>query len=167
MQSLEGGLPMSIDDDRVRKIINEAIAKASSDGDICCGGVGNAWKALKAQRDVPPKAGETPASLDLELAAAENYMFARWSVCNGSVSRFQMIQLSRLYYLSKLFGKKMPTSSNPQSEHDLGVEGWGVRGANEGEADRKRCNPNANPPLWRPADDIMGKRTGYGGSYHT
>ena len=125
---------MSVDNDRVQKIINEAIAKASSDGDICCGGVGNAWRALKAQRDTPPNPGETPASLDLELAAAENYMFARWSVCNGSVSRFQMIQLSRLYYLSKLFGKKMPTSSNPQSEHDLGVEGWGVRGANEGEA---------------------------------
>ncbi|HLK82985.1 MAG TPA: hypothetical protein VKT99_16040 [Xanthobacteraceae bacterium] len=158
---------MSVDDDRVRQIINEAIARAGSGGDICCGTIGNAWKALKAQRDVPPKPGETPASLDLELAAAENYMFARWSVCTGTVSRFQMTQLARLYYLSKLFGKKMPTSGNPQSEHDLGVEGWGVRGANEGEADRKRCNPNANPPLWRPADDIMGKRTGYGGSYGT
>jgi hypothetical protein len=157
---------MSVDNDRVQKIVNEAISKAGGGGDICCGAIGNAWRALKAQRDVKPGPGETPASLDLELAAAENYMYARFSVCTGFVGRWQMQQLTMMYYESKLIGIDSRSTGNPQSPHDMGVANWGLRGANEGEADRKRCNPNASPPLWRPVDEIMGKKM-YGGGYGT
>jgi len=154
---------MSVDDDRVQKIINEAIAKASGEGPDQ---IEEAWHALKAKRDVAPGPGETPASLDLELAAAENYMFARYAVGSGSVGRWQMGQLAMLYYTSKLLGIDTRTSSNPQSPHDMGVANWGLKGANHGEADRKRYNPNVSPPWWKPVDKIFGKKT-YGGGYGT
>jgi len=105
--------------------------------------------------------GARPNSLDLEVAAAENYMFARACVCEGFGNRFQMNSIAIVYYGSKVVHIGMPTSSNPQSEPDVGVLGWGGIGSQEGEADRNRCNPRADPPVWRPVSEIMGRRTGY------
>ncbi len=93
-------------------------------------------------------------------------MFARTCVCTGFVNRLQMNSIALGYYTTKLFGINMPTSGNPQSEPDVGVLAWGGIGSEEGEADRLRCNPNINPPLWRPINEIMGKRV-YGGSIGT
>jgi hypothetical protein len=30
---------------------------------------------------------------------------------------------------------------------DFAIRAWAYRGADEGETDRQRCNPNASPPL--------------------
>ncbi len=152
---------MSVNDTRVRVIINDAIAKASDNGDPCCGSIRQAWHDLKGWRDLPPAAGAQPNSLDLDVAAAENYMFARACVCEGFVSRLQMNTIAIAYYATKAVGVDMPTSGNPQSEPDVAVLGWGGIGSEEGEADRKNCNPNADPPWWRPVSEIMGKRDGY------
>jgi|SRR5215475_4027431 len=156
---------MAVNNTRVREIINDAIAHAAGTGDACCGRIYQAWRNLKAWRDLPPATGATPNSLDLDVAAAENYMFARASVCSGYVSRFQMNSIAIVYYATKRIGVKMPTSGNPQSEPDLGVLGWGGTGSEEGEADRNRCNPNADPPLWRPVNEIMNLDSGYSGWY--
>jgi hypothetical protein len=153
---------MAVNNVRVREIINDAVRQAANGGDACCGAVGQAWRNLKAWRDQPPAAGAAANSLDLDVAAAENYMFARWSVCTGYVNRFQMNVIAMGYYGSKVIGVRMPTSGNPQSPHDVGVLGWGGVGSEEGEADRQRCNPGANPPLWRPVNEIMDLQSGYG-----
>lgn len=157
---------MSVDNKRVREIVNDAIMRAGSGGgDACCGKIYQAWRNLKAWRDQPPAGGARPNSLDLEVAAAENYMFARWCVCKGLVNRLQMNTMAIGYYASKVIGSKMPTSGNPQSDPDSGVLGWGGIGSEEGEADRTRCNPTADPPLWRPVNEIMDLRSGYGSFY--
>src|SRR6476619_2236848 len=122
---------MAIDDVRVRQIINHAIAHATSNGDACCGKMRQAWRNLKAWRDRKPAPGAKANSLDLEVAAAENYMFARACVCEGFVSRFQMNTIAMGYYATKIVGVKMPTSGNPQSKPDLAVLGWGGIGSEE------------------------------------
>ncbi|MEQ1952587.1 hypothetical protein [Mesorhizobium sp. CN2-181] len=153
---------MAVDNALVRMIIEARIAAELDDGS-CCGKYFSAWKALKAWRDQPPGPGEQPNSLDLNVAAAENYMFARAMVCAGRCSRFQMNTLALGYYATKLMRIGMPTSGNPQSEPDAGVAGWGGIGSEEGEADHDRCNAGVNPPYWRPVKEIFGKE----GYYHT
>ena len=156
---------MSVDNARVRQIINHAIAFASSQGaDDCCGSTRQAWHNLKAWRDEPTAAGARANSLDLEVAAAENYMYARVSVCSGYVSRFQMNTMAIVYYATKVMGRKMPTSGNPQSAPDSGVLGWGGIGSQEGEADHARCHPDVDPPLWRPVGELMDLGGGYAGA---
>lgn len=146
---------MAVNNTRVREIINDAIKNVSDGGDACCGKFHAAWQSLKAWRDLPPAPGQTPNSLDLEYAAAENYMYARWIVCAGHARRTQMNALALGYYATKLVGQKMPTSGNPQSKPDRGVLRWGNIGAQEGEADRDRCNPGVKPPLWVPVERLM------------
>ena len=155
---------MAVNNVRVREIINHAIGHAMSDGDICCGSIRQAWRNLKAWRDQRPLPGSSPNSLDLDVAAAENYMFARACVCEGFVNRMQMNTIALGYYTTKVVGVKMPTSGNPQSPSDAGVLGWGGIGSQEGEADRRRCNAGANPPLWRPVNEIMNLGGGYRGA---
>lgn len=154
---------MAVNNERVRRIINDAIAAANNNGDLCCGAIRQAWRNLKEWRDIPAEKGKPPNSLDLDVAAAENYMYARASVCEGFVTRLQMNTIAIGYYGTKLVGQKMPTSGNPQSPHNVGVLGWGGIGSQEGEADCKRCNPGANPPLWRPIGEIMPLGDGYVG----
>jgi hypothetical protein len=154
---------MAVNDARVRLIISHAIQHAGHSADTCCGSVRQAWRNLKAWRDVPPAGGASPNSLDLDVAAAENYMFARACVCEGFVSATQMRTIAVGYFATKLVGVKMPTSGNPQSKLDAGVLGWGSVGAQEGEANRQRCNPTISPPLWRPVNEIMDLGKGYQG----
>ena len=158
------GVTMAVNNARVREIINHAIGHAENNGDTCCGSIRQAWRNLKAWRDQQPLLGASPNSLDLDVAAAENYMFARACVCEGFASRMQMNTIALGYYASKVVGVKMPTSGNPQSPSDAGVLGWGGTGAQEGEADCRRCNPGANPPLWRPVNEIMNLGGGYRGA---
>ena len=94
-------------------------------------------------------------------------MYARACVCTGFVSRFQMNSIAIVYYATKVVGVRMPTSGNPQSAPDSGVLGWGGIGSQEGEADRMRCNPTADPPLWRPVNEIMPMSGGYAGALGT
>lgn len=159
---------MSVDNARVRRIINDAINHALKEGAAPgCESIQAAWRNLKAWRDLPPVGDARANSLDLEVAAAENYMYARASVCTGFVSRFQMNTIAIAYYTTKVFGVRMPTSGNPQSEPDSGVLGWGGIGSQEGEADREIYNPDADPPLWRPVNEIMPLGDGYAGALGT
>lgn len=155
---------MAVNNARVRQIINHAITHAANNGDMCCGKIRQAWRNLKAWRDLPPAPGARANSLDLEVAAAENYMFARACVCEGFVNRMQMNTIAIGYYMSKVAGVRMPTSGNPQSPVDSGVLGWGGIGSQEGERDRRRCNPSADPPVWRPINEIMDLGSGYRGA---
>lgn len=155
---------MAVNNVRVRQIIDHAIIHAVHNGDLCCGRIRQAWRNLKAWRDTPPTAGATPNSMDLDVAAAENYMFARACVCEGFVSRMQMNTIAIGYYASKVVGVKKPTSGNPQSTPDAGVLGWGGIGSQEGEADCRKCNPGVSPPLWRPVNEIMNLGGGYLGA---
>lgn len=156
---------MSVDNARVRQIIDHAIAYARSQGaGDCCESLYAAWRNLKAWRDLPPAPGAAPNSLDLNVAAAENYMYARASVCSGFVSRFQMNTMAIVYYTTKVLGLKQPTSGNPQSAPHHAVLGWGGIGSQEGEADHARCHPDVSPPLWRPVNEIMPLSGGYAGA---
>ena len=155
---------MAVNNARVREIINHAIAHAANNGDLCCGSIRQAWRNLKLWRDQPPLPGVLPNSIDLDVAAAENYMFARACVCEGFVHRLQMNTIAIGYYATKVAGMKMPTSGNPQSPPDAGVLGWGGIGTQEGDTDRCRCNPDVNPPLWRPVNEIMDLGGGYKGA---
>ncbi len=154
---------MSVNDARVRQVINHAIVHAMNNGDTCCGSVRQAWRNLKAWRDEVPAPGGSPNSLDLDVAAAENYMFARACVCEGFVSHAQMQTIAMGYFATKVLGMQMPTSGNPQSPADPAVLRWGVMGAQEGSADRQRCNSNSEPPVWRPVNEIMSLGGGYKG----
>ncbi len=127
---------MAVDNAIVRIIIDTNIAVVIDDGS-CCGKYFSAWMTLKAWRDQPPNPGDQPNSLDLNVAAAENYMFARAMVCAGRCSRFQMNTLALGYYATKLIGIGMPTSSNPQSEPDWRLRDGAVLVL-------KRAKPTAN-----------------------
>jgi hypothetical protein len=156
---------MPVNNAHVRQIIDDAISVARKQGaDACCGSLYQAWHNLKAWRDEEPAPGAQPNSLDLDVAAAENYMFARASVCSGFVSRFQMNTLALAYYTTKVMRMKKPTSANPQSAPDHGVLGWGGTGSQEGEADHARCHPDVDPPWWRPVNEVMDQGSGYGGA---
>ena len=152
---------MPVNTKRVNLIISDAITHARSDSDTCCGRVRQAWRNLKAWRDQPPAPGERANSLDLDVAAAENYMFARAMVCEGFVSELQMNSIALIYYATKLAGVNLATSDNPQSESSYAVAGWGGKGSQEGANDRRRCNPSVSPPLWRPVNEIMNLGNGY------
>ena len=82
---------MAVNNVRVRQIINDAIARASNNGDPCCGSIRQAWINLKAWRDLPPAAGAQPNSLDLDVAAAEKRALEagpyEFSVTGSYVSR--------------------------------------------------------------------------------
>ena len=82
------GANMSVNDTEVMRIINEAIHRVPvNPSDPCCGRVSGAFRNLQTQRQIPGN------SLDLELAAAEHYMFARLMVCSGHVNQTQMRML--------------------------------------------------------------------------
>ena len=147
---------MAVNDVRVREIIDQKIQQfGGADGPNAAVNIRAAWQDLKAWRDEAPAAGRPPNSLDLDHAAAENYMYARASVADGFVSQAQMNTLAVGYYLTKRLGMKMPTSGNPQSEVDAGVLRWGVIGAQEGEVDRIKYRFDTKAPLWRPVNEIM------------
>ncbi|HEV3024059.1 MAG TPA: hypothetical protein VGX76_16400, partial [Pirellulales bacterium] len=114
------------------------------------------FRRLQASRRV---AG---ASLDMNLAAAEHYMFARWGVGIGWVHPMQMRTLVLAYDLKKLKDRvegepnASRTTTNPVSPPDVDVVRWGLRGVDQGVIDHDQYNPTVNPPLWRPVEEILG-----------
>lgn len=157
---------MPINDDTVRKIIGKALANNGWEHDKCCGSIHDAFRSLQEHRQ---KRGN---SLDLNYAAAEHYLFARWMVCSGEVSSTQMKVLVAGYDAKKWLDSKRGSpnreavTANPVSPPSWEVMCWGLKGCDEGGADKLRCNPSADPPLWRPVDDVLGKKT-FGGGYGT
>ena len=152
---------MPVDHAEVARISARAIAAVGADAS-CCGTVRRAFRHLQAMRQVPG------ASLDLNLAAAEHYMFARLLVCSGDVSRGQMRVLVRSYDLKKrldlAFGdpNSEAVTDNPVSPPDSDVEAWGLRGSTDGENDHSRCNSDVEPPFWRSLSEVFGPGRGYG-----
>jgi hypothetical protein len=152
---------MPVNSVEVRRLVDEAIANATFDGS-CCGRIERAFRDLQKRRQMPG------GSLDLDLAAAEHHLFARWQVCTGHVSQEQMRGLVRGYDLKKRLDRLLgnpnaeAVTANPVSPPDDGVRDWGLRGVVEGEADRRRCNSGTRPPVWRSLDEVLGPGSGIG-----
>jgi len=115
-----------------------------------------AWKELRDHRQKP---GSTT---NLDLTAAEHYLFARWCVASGNVSKDQMIDLSQRYYRKKRWDAFMDAmnedavTAGPAPEPDLGVVIFGVMGALQGAADHAGHKVTRTPPRWRPMEELVG-----------
>lgn len=146
---------MPVDNQRVRQIIDQALARAGGGGE-CCEQVRKAFRDLQAQRQIPGN------SVDLNLTAAEHYMFARFMVCSGHVSSNQMRVLVVGYTAKKILDSatgdpnREAVTSNPVSAPDMGIVSWGLTGVSHGSADHDRCNRAVSPPFWRPVPEILG-----------
>lgn len=153
---------MPTSDQRVNGFIVAAMAAARGSADACCGQICAAFRVLQAERQQPGR------SLDLDLAAAEHHLFARCMVCSGTVSAMQMKIMTIGYdakkHLDRVIGdpNREQVTDNPVSPPDADVVRWGISGADEGSADRDRCNPGVSPPLWRSLEDVFGPGRGLG-----
>ncbi len=152
---------MPVNDENVRLLIAGALANAG-DGHACCGQVTVGFRELQRRRQVPG------ASLDLDLAAAEHYLFARYLICMGMVGPFQMRALILGYDIKKWIDSArgrpnaMATTDNPVSPRDPGVVRWAIQGMDDGIADHARCNSSVRPPIWRPLEQVFGPGRGVG-----
>ncbi len=151
---------MAVNDALVRAIISTELSRFASEPG-CCGAVHRAFRELQRRRRLPG------GSLDENLAAAEHYMFARWSVCEGSVSATQMRAMVLGYDSLKMFGlgPLMQTTSNPTAPASVASLRWGMTGVNDGDAQHSRCNSAVVPPLFNTDAYSYGSRygSGYGG----
>lgn len=153
---------MSTNDNRVSEFVNNAMAAGRANADACCGQIGAAFRALQAMRQQPGK------SLDLDLAAAEHYMFTRFMVCTGTVSKTQMKALVVGYDVKKVLDRARgnpdaeQVTANPVSPPDWDVVLWGLSGADDGKDDHDRCNAGVSPPLWQPLEKVFGPGKGVG-----
>ena len=152
---------MPVNDDNVRILIAGALANAGN-GDACCGKVEVGFRDLQARRQVPG------ASLDMDLAAAEHYLFAPFMVCRGVVGPTQMRALIVGYDIKKWIdrarGKPNATAvtSNPVTPPDGAVVRWGLKGVTDGIADKSKCNALVKTPVWRPLEQVFGPGRGVG-----
>ena len=148
---------MAFDNGKVQKYVDDALGRGLR-GKGCCGQIEMAFRDLQSRRRIPGN------SLDMELAAAEHYMFSRWQVCSGFVSPTQMRALVTGYDAKKLMDRvtgepnREQTTTNPVSPPSVDVVNWGLKGVNDGDADRARCNKAADPPLWTPIEKILGSQ---------
>jgi hypothetical protein len=149
----------SVDDSKTWAMINQALAEASghASGNYDKK-LGRALRRLQASRQV------TGASLDMNLAAAEHYMLARWWVGTGYVNPLQMrtvvVGWDADKILNKLRGQPEANqvTKNPASPPDADVTRWGLKGVSDGVIDHDQFNPGVSPPLYRPLDELMGKK---------
>jgi LysM repeat protein len=149
--------PAEVDDHKTQALIDRAMseARAHARGDHNLM-LERAFRRLQAARRVPG------ASLDMNLAAAEHYTFARWEVGVGNVHPAQMRALVVGYDLKKVADRlrgdpnASRTSSNPVSPPSADVVRWGLKGVNHGVIDHDRYNPNTKPPVWQPIENILG-----------
>ena len=152
---------MPVNDSKVRALIDGAMRNGGTK-DACCGRADVAFRSLQKERQV---AG---ASLNMDLAAAEHFLFARIMVCTGFVSPTQMRALVVGYdakkWIDRLRGTPNATAvtANPVSPPDKDVVRWGLAGVAEGSADHDRCNPTIKPPAWQSLERIFGPGHGIG-----
>jgi len=148
---------MSVSDKKVGQLIDDAMARAAASSE-CCKQVFIAFRDLQTQRQIPGN------SLDLDLAAAEHYLFSKHIVCSGKISPFQMRIVVIGYDAKKLLDKlnkdpdKEQVTINPVSPPDANVVLWGIRGVNDGSKEHDRCNKGAKPPLWASIEDVFGNK---------
>jgi hypothetical protein len=100
------------------------------------------------------------ASLNANLAAAAHYMLARFHVCAALASNWQMDRViegydnknrQRIASGDRGLNSMALTPGNPPFPPDFAVTKWAKQGSVDGNADRIRCNPNADLPLLVPA----------------
>ena len=149
---------MAINNATVQRIINDELARYGSEPG-CCGAVNRAFRELQRRRRLPG------GSVDENLAAAEHYMFARWMVCEGTVSVTQMRAMVVGYDTLKIlgFGRLMQTTSNPTAPGSTAAMQWGLNGVNDGDAQHTRCNSSVVPPTFN--SDAYSYGSTYGRSY--
>lgn len=113
----------------------------------CCGEIRVAWTPILVhQRRVPG------ASLIANLAAAAHYMLARFHVCSGKASKWGMDRTVDGYDEKKRGAisngdrdlRSMALTGNRPFPPDFAIRSWAYKGAEDGEVDRLRCNPNAD-----------------------
>jgi hypothetical protein len=152
---------MPVNDTKVSTIIADALNNTGN-SDACCGKTELGFRNLQAARRVPG------ASLDMDLAAAEHYLFARFMVCTGTVSAMQMRAFVVGYDIKKWIDRvrgnsnAAATTGNPVSPPDRGVVRWGLQGVVDGQTDHDRCNKAVSPPMWRPLEQVFGPGRGVG-----
>jgi len=150
----------SVDDNQVIRIYAGAITSAEKKGLSGIAQIEEAFRILQGIRQQPGM------SRNLDLAAAEWFAFARFSVATGFVSKNQLIALSYGYYLKKTYDKQFgdvnaeAVTVNPVSEPNEQVANWGMAGANTGETDHVAYAVKSVPPFWRSIDSIMGENKG-------
>lgn len=141
-----------LDDDGVRRLIFDSLnrAKQINPGGACCQDVAKAWvPILVKQRQVP---GQSTIS---NLAAAAHYMLSRYHVCAALATPSQMKTVIDGYDSKKRLDiatgdvnlSGVGITSNRQFPPDFAIRDWAYKGADDGEADRLRCNSKASPPL--------------------
>jgi len=146
-----------LDDDGVKNKINEALttARGQIGGGTCCEAVGRAWMPILVRQRQAIVNGKPP-SLIANLAAAAHYMLARYHVCAAKVVLWQMKATIDAYDADKrlhiatgdtnLGG--IGITKNPPFPPDFGIRRWAYKGADDGEADRLRCNSSEiRPPI--------------------
>jgi hypothetical protein len=128
-------------------------------GEPCCGALKEAWleQLVKKRRRFPG------ASLNANLAAAAHYILARYHVCSAKAKPWQMKVVIDGYDEKKRAAiangdrdlKSMAlTAGNRPFPPDFAIRNWAQKGADAGEADRKRCNADAPLPTIFP--DVNG-----------
>lgn len=142
-----------LDDDGVRAKIGDALAQARTRGITgCCEAVGAAWSPIL----VSQRRAFNGASLVANVAAAAHYMLARYHVCAGLASQRQMKIVVDGYDAQKRIAiatgdrdmKSIAlTPNNPPFPPDFEITKWAYKGADDGEADRLRCNSKASVNL--------------------
>ena len=142
-----------LDDAGVWTAINDALAKAKvlSPGGSCCGAIAKAWvPVLVEQRRVHG------ASLIANLAAAAHYMLSRYHVCDAKARCGQMKTVIDGYDANKRVHiatgdrdlKGVALTGNRPFPPDFAIRNWAYKGADDGEADRMRCNKDEIRPIF-------------------
>src|SRR3954453_19294908 len=90
---------VATDDNRVQRLIQQFLTNNGWQHDKCCGTIERAFRHIQKYRQTEGN------SLDLDYAAAEHYLFARFMVCTGTVSQTQMKALSAGYDAKKLLDR--------------------------------------------------------------
>jgi len=95
-------------------------------------------------------------SVDESLAAAEHYLFARFMVSSGTCSSTQMDVMTVGYDGVKYLAQTTDTTekmmrhnpANPTSRVSADSVSWGLKGSEDGEADRLAYNSAKKVPNW-------------------
>jgi hypothetical protein len=146
---------MTLNEKYVWRLIDTALKDNENHSAGFIDSLNAAWKELRDLRQQPG------GSVGIELAAAEHYLFARWCVASGNVSKRQMIDLARLYNMKEMWDAFWGTlndeamTDDSVAETDLGVVIFGVLGAIQGAVDHDDHQVSRKPPFWRPVNEIF------------
>jgi hypothetical protein len=142
-----------LDEPGVWRAINDALvrARAANPAGSCCDADHDAWVPVLVQQRRAPG-----ASLVANLAAAAHYMLSRYHVCAAKATLKDMKRVIDAYDADKRVHiatgdrdlKGVALTGNRPFPPDFGIRNWAYRGADDGEVDRLRCNPDAVRPIF-------------------